>query len=128
MVTAKAKLVELQKQIDGALVTAPVAGAFEPTALPPSGAQFDDGALLGHIVDEHHATIVGAPDDAKSLILGDKRIDVSTLKRTPEGLEIMFEAERPTHANVEVTSGWAPWPLRYWPLARPYLELLRSKL
>jgi hypothetical protein len=122
---AKAKLPALQKELDGALVTAPIAGAFEPAVIPPAGAQFDAGAVLGHIVDEHKA-LLPKDTEGEDVVIGGKRLALSELKATEAGLEVPFEGPRPKTVEVEVKSGWAPWSLRYRPLVEEQIAKLRA--
>jgi tetratricopeptide (TPR) repeat protein len=122
---AKAKLPALQKELDGALVTAPIAGAFEPATIPPAGAQFDAGAVLGHIVDEHKA-LLPKETEGEDVVVGGKRLALSELKQTEAGLEVPFDGPRPKTVEVEVKSGWAPWSLRYRPLVEEQIAKLRA--
>jgi hypothetical protein len=114
----------LQKEIDGAMVTAPVAGAFEPNPAPPAGSQFEAGAVIGHIVDEHKALLVGTNEGAAEVVFGGKRLTLDGLKHTAQGIELPYDGPRPMTADVQVKSGWAPWTMRYLPFAKKLIAKL----
>jgi hypothetical protein len=107
------KMAALQQQIDRAVVTAPATGVFELEALPPAGAQFDEGTEFGRIVDAS-LLLDGAPVDAKDpvLLLGDRRIALFAVDKRPEGLTVPFEGGvKPGPAVLEVSKGYRPWPM-----------------
>jgi hypothetical protein len=124
MAVLKPKVAALQKEVDGGLVTSPAAGAFEPGPVPPAGAQFDPGAVLGRIVDEHKAVLVGAPDGAETALVSGKRLTLSSLKQAAGGFEVPYDGLRPHTATVDVKSGWAPWTLRFVPVVQEQLAKL----
>ncbi len=109
----KDKMTKLQARIDGAVVTAPASGVFELEALPPAGAQFDEGTPFGRIV-EQALVVKGAPDDAKDavLIYGDKRVPLFSVDKSAHGLTVPFEGGvKPGPAVLEVSKGYRPWPM-----------------
>lgn len=109
----KEKMTNLQAQIDGAVVTAPASGVFELEALPPAGAQFDEGTPFGRIV-EQALVVKGAPEDAKDavLIYGDKRVPLFSVDKSAHGLTVPFEGGvKPGPAVLEVSKGYRPWPM-----------------
>jgi hypothetical protein len=121
---SKLRVRTLQKEIDGAMVTAPVAGAFEPGAVPPAGSQFEAGAVIGHIVDEHRALLVGTNEGASEVVVGGKRLKLDALKHTAQGIELPYDGPRPQTVDVQVRSGWAPWTIRYLPFAQEWMSKL----
>ncbi len=110
---ARERAAKLQQQIDRAVVTAPATGVFELDALPPAGANFDEGTEFGRIVAPH-LLVKGAPDDVKDPVLidGERRIALFSVDRRPEGLTVPFEGGlKPGPAVLEVSKGYRPWPI-----------------
>jgi len=104
---------KLQQQIDRAVVTAPATGVFELDALPPAGANFDEGTEFGRIVAPV-LLVQGAPEDATDAVLisGENRIPLFSVDRKPEGLTVPFERGlKPGPAVLEVPKGYRPWPI-----------------
>jgi len=61
-----------------------------------------------------------------TVLIGGGRLSLAELKKTEKGIEVPYEGTRPRTVDVEVRSGWAPWTLRYWPLAEPYIAKVRA--
>ncbi|MBK7864370.1 MAG: hypothetical protein IPJ65_38370 [Archangiaceae bacterium] len=109
----KQRAAALDKQLERANIVAPATGVFELEAVPPAGAQFDDGTPFGRILDST-LLVKGAPADAVDpvLITPDRRIPLFAVDRKPEGLTVPFEGNvKPGPAKLEIPKGYRPWPM-----------------